>query len=93
MSKSIVKNTKYLNAIASQIKNDESKQVASEIIKLYKNRNITNIATVEKLIKKLSSKKNHVNRPSKHIMKINQIGKTIVLRILKLLKDVKKRRH
>ena len=56
MSKSIVQNTKYLNAIAGIIKNEESKQVANEIIKLYKNRNITNIATVEKLINKLSSK-------------------------------------
>ena len=56
MSKSIVQNTKYLNAIAGTIKNEESKQVANEIIKLYKNRNITNVATVEKLINKLSSK-------------------------------------
>ena len=56
MFKSIVQNTKYLNAIAGIIKNEESKQVANEIIKLYKNRNITNIATVEKLINKLSSK-------------------------------------
>ena len=56
MSKSIVQNTKYLNAIAGIIKNEESKRVANEIINLYKNRNITNIATVEKLINKLSSK-------------------------------------
>ena len=60
MSKSIVQNTKYLNAIAGIIKNEESKQVANEIVKLYKNRNITNIATVEKLINKISTKKKKV---------------------------------
>jgi len=88
MSKSIVQNTKYLNALASIIKNEESKHVAQEIIKLYKNRNISHITTVEKYIKKLTSK-NKISRESgiKIYNENKENWENITLRILKLLKE------